>query len=1041
MSSLDADRVAGRTSPFPSSSRSGILSPLPSASLTQEHVTEALANSPDNGATLDFTHKGLTDVGEDGAEHLATVGKSESHADSEESSVTRIALGYNRLATLPTAFALLSRLRYLNLKNNSFSVFPDVLTVMPCLEILDISRNKIKRLPAQPGSLADLHVFSMSRNKITRLPGYLGDFAGLSVLKVDHNPIEWPPKAVVEVNGSPNDPQAAKDWTLSLQRWLRENSHPHLDVKIKPSVESFVSERAALNHSIIESWTRIGDESYSAGPTPHARTFSVDAQFPPLPMPGPSKPAISPRFERPPPLRLGPLPPYDLPLRSSSPESYLPTPDESVSSTDDDHTAVPDGSQHSRSGSFMHSSRDRRPALFGKKSIPDLRTSWLSEHGDDVKPSESCPVSTATASSSLPDGKPSNDFIMPSPLSNRQDSSSSSERSSQHRVPKQPATTPPSSASPTFVEGPHTVPDTERHAYFKRLSALPANTISNNLSASLRSLVECSRSLFFAVSQIYQAISHYITYTIDQKLSSVLRKVTDPAYTYMMQLNGALERFDAMAKEMTPPSSLCRALVESSRDTAAVFGKAIAMLSLQLKILASNDDDRYMRSLVLIFYGAVAEISHAWQGMVPHIEVIKPHLVEHRRIAALKTHAGPTTALPGPDPPPTSAHAGNSPFAGSQHKIPIARSRPTPNTLGRARTTRRHAGSFSSKDVEIGKSLPSYDLPPPPSALLSSTPSPTLRAGQRHPAMPLSASTSSLAPSLMAAGLSANVSLSASLPSHSPFTTRNGNHSRQPSQASLSTSSSSSSPLVPHRRPTLEIPQSSTLVDKDALDSMGAAVDSAPAVWEMMKEIVGSLSEMPWTSQDIQDSIDKAKGITERLRANIVAVREADPTADRRALREDAHVFVKTVVALSNVIKTYGSSHALFPDLRAKMVALTNATQEFVMLLHVSSFSPSTTPRPSSPMRPAQPIFFNLVGSGSGLEDSRLGANLSRSQSTQQPKALKLVAPGSSNLPRSALPNQSQFNIPMPPRYLVPGSSGVITNGSGSRVDHTADEG
>lgn len=38
----------------------------------------------------------------------------------------RIALSYNRLATLPTAFALLSCLRYLNLKNNSFSVFPDV---------------------------------------------------------------------------------------------------------------------------------------------------------------------------------------------------------------------------------------------------------------------------------------------------------------------------------------------------------------------------------------------------------------------------------------------------------------------------------------------------------------------------------------------------------------------------------------------------------------------------------------------------------------------------------------------------------------------------------------------------------------------------------------------------------------------------------------------------------------------------------------------------------------------------------------------------
>jgi hypothetical protein len=144
MSSSDVDCVAGRTSPFLSSSRGGALSPLPSTSLTEEHIAEALANSPDNGGTLDFTHKGLTDVGEDGAEHLATVGRND--CLTEESSITRcallprradgpqaepcprfrIALGYNRLATLPTAFALVSRLRYLNLKNNNFSVFPHI---------------------------------------------------------------------------------------------------------------------------------------------------------------------------------------------------------------------------------------------------------------------------------------------------------------------------------------------------------------------------------------------------------------------------------------------------------------------------------------------------------------------------------------------------------------------------------------------------------------------------------------------------------------------------------------------------------------------------------------------------------------------------------------------------------------------------------------------------------------------------------------------------------------------------------------------------
>lgn len=90
MSSSDADRVVGRTSPFPSSGRSGALSPSPSASLTDQHLAEALASSPDNGATLDFTHKSLTDVGEDGAERLATAGRSEFSA--EQVSITRSVL-------------------------------------------------------------------------------------------------------------------------------------------------------------------------------------------------------------------------------------------------------------------------------------------------------------------------------------------------------------------------------------------------------------------------------------------------------------------------------------------------------------------------------------------------------------------------------------------------------------------------------------------------------------------------------------------------------------------------------------------------------------------------------------------------------------------------------------------------------------------------------------------------------------------------------------------------------------------------------------
>lgn len=85
MSSSDADRVLPPTSPFPSTTQSHA-----SASLTDQHLVDALANSPDNGATLDFTHKNLTDVGEDGAERLATAARTDFPTD--EILITRSAL-------------------------------------------------------------------------------------------------------------------------------------------------------------------------------------------------------------------------------------------------------------------------------------------------------------------------------------------------------------------------------------------------------------------------------------------------------------------------------------------------------------------------------------------------------------------------------------------------------------------------------------------------------------------------------------------------------------------------------------------------------------------------------------------------------------------------------------------------------------------------------------------------------------------------------------------------------------------------------------
>ena len=84
MAAVGAELVQTRST---AARANGVPLPLPSVSLSRDHITEAFKKSPDDGATLDLTHKNLTDVGEDGAEELANVGQGETAAG--ESTVVR----------------------------------------------------------------------------------------------------------------------------------------------------------------------------------------------------------------------------------------------------------------------------------------------------------------------------------------------------------------------------------------------------------------------------------------------------------------------------------------------------------------------------------------------------------------------------------------------------------------------------------------------------------------------------------------------------------------------------------------------------------------------------------------------------------------------------------------------------------------------------------------------------------------------------------------------------------------------------------------
>ncbi|KDQ33898.1 hypothetical protein PLEOSDRAFT_1110771 [Pleurotus ostreatus PC15] len=954
-------------------------------SLSNYHISEAVLKSPDNGSTLDLSRQHITAVEESGVEELASVGRDEEDQDSQ-GSVLRIALGHNKLSTLPPAFSLLSRLRYLNLKSNSFDEFPDVLTNMPSLDTLDISHNQIKRLPVKPGTLVNLRVFCLSRNRLSRIPTYLSRFNSLEIFKVDRNPIEWPPREVTSLSHSVDSADSMKDWIISLQRWLDDD-----EMKLNRVHDDSGFVENDLEHHIEEdlnSWSQLpaSASEFDAGITPHARNFSVDSAFS-MSSASESFQEVEPpslresiALERPPPLHLGILQAYSTETSPAhSPNAYLPSPAASDASPPRSNGIYGDSAQqHGRTSSYADLNRPfARSDLIPKQSMPDLRTAKLN------------------FTKKRPDGPPptKEEFSMPSPLSLRQDSNSSLNSNTRGT----------SAEASSSKLGPGPSMAFERNSYFRRLSTLPT-AVSTVLPQPLLCLIDSARSILFAVCQVYLALEHYTVQATDDRLPNVLRKVLDPANSDMMHFINSLDRFDAMSRKMLPPPAICRAVVESCKDTVSVFGKAMGVLALQLKMLA-HEDVRYLRSLLLTLYGATAEISCAWAGMAPHIEAIKPLLYakppSSNHLAAISnSEAYPLSA---PVTKSTHGHEGSGAF-------PPLRS--ANGTTGVVRA-RRHAGSFSSKDVEIGKALPSYeDMPSPFGGVVPGaaprTPIPRKNKRQTTAPNPTLTTTSVVisSPSPTAPPESMPV-----VPSFLAEALR-PSHSRQGSQASLQGSSTSSSPLVAPKPSLSDLASTSKVqVDNEVLNAMQEAIDVAPSVWEMMEEI---LADVINTDTDVREGLARAKAITTRLSQTLRAFQDGDfTTADKRAMGEDARIFCNSVVQLSRAIKYHGGAHAVPPSLRLNMVKLTNATEVFLILLHVSSFSPSATPRSYSPMLSASlsaSSALNPPPSTSGLssEESRLGFSLSRSRSAQPSPSMRhrFQEP-----PRSALPTQT-FKVP-----------------------------
>ncbi|KAK4702891.1 hypothetical protein P7C70_g3328, partial [Phenoliferia sp. Uapishka_3] len=926
--------------------------------------------------TVDLSHKRIAELPVEVIREL-----------SEE--VEKLALGYNLLRELPREFGAFAKLRYLNVRVNLLTTFPQVLCEMPSLEILDISRNKIKKLPVAPGTLLNLKVFSIAKNRIKRLPPYIAVMSHLKVLKIDHNPLEWPPKEIAyfpistgsSLSGErPNKVEDADDmqrWLHTLTRWIKDNADRR--PQRLPSNELLPSDDERL------------EELTGGRPNAMARTESgrlLTSQ--------------------------GPNPPVSR-LRTTPPATRAFTPE--------DHSLR----VHSRNASHSTSQEaEPRSVLRAKKSLPDLRqphADILAERRTGVGPpdEEAKPKQppvlrrlrqdkhpgmgshTQSARAAIPTQASMNGSAPTQKLGSRSDSpvnggstgprpllkSAPSKNLNASRRPNTPTGTsstdfdskPPGTAKrPEIDRNPSGGFDRNSGAYFRRLSMLPASTISKTVPMTLLEFADAIRGILFALSQIYTALRQFVVFASQDRLPASVARLMGSADGSMSLLINALDRFDSLSRRSTPSPAIVRDIFVTCQDNVATFGKLVAALVPELKALVSTADVRYTRTLLLMLYGSTGEIANSWNKVAPLLSEMTV-LSEDPSLATLILHP--------PTPSPTLSSSTSS--------------RTAPGSTGLLRTrsrTRRHAGSFSVEDVELGAVLP--PAPTPPASAFPEVPfvatmepddfenSGTIKA---RPKKSRGAMSIKLPGSLGARDLIVNAFEQPLTPGPSGLMFgENSRADETPMPFSLATNTPQSAPasqasstfLPRHDGPPRLNPSATMNADEQFLDLVDATTSVAYDVYGMLLEsfdeaaagregegasaLVRELG--PRRTKELTDLCILGNEVTTKLTGSWGRVRGVERNAplkfsasDAKRLGEDSYAFVQvrpvsvslmwscpndlpqTVIRFAKLVKAISLEHGFAPRVREGVGQLTISTRELAKCL--SATSTSFRPSPS----------------------------------------------------------------------------------------------
>ena len=384
------------------------------------------------------------------------------------------------------------------------------------------------------------------------------------------------------------------------------------------------------------------------------------------------------------------------------------------------------GSGHSR-GSSLTTQRLSGP-LSSKKSLPDLRKSHAQIMQDRRESGTSPAVPVRNNSARTPQSAISVPSISPWSLPQRSPVSAKSFISSgRHRLPRVGSADMLSRMRPgggglspvtEHRNSQETPPvDDSRNSYFRRLSTLPVSTISKTIPETLLKFVDGIRGILFALSQLHSALKQYLLFAADDRVAGMFSRVLDPAGKYTTALINALDRFDSMSRRSLPPPAAVKGVVDATKDSIAAFAKVVAMLRLQIPALRTADT-RYTRTLLLMVYGSMSEISYSWSTMAPLLRGMRgegrARSTGKHRALALGSFSDRTPISPIPER--GESHSPPSVSRTDRTERPLAQASPlktsvstsdlaltvSPGADRAGSGSRRQGGSFSVQDVERG---------------------------------------------------------------------------------------------------------------------------------------------------------------------------------------------------------------------------------------------------------------------------------------------------------------------------------------------------